>query len=118
MLATFAPKSCSTARLISTLLAPFATWNTIVRPSSRISEVFSVISGRRMTSVSFITASLRERLLQLFERAARGHHPAGEHHVAGGDAGARHVRHARHVAHRARQLVVDRQVDEDRLAGD
>jgi hypothetical protein len=36
----------STARLISILLAPRATSNTIVRPSSRRIAVFSVMSGR------------------------------------------------------------------------
>ena len=54
MLSTFAPSSCSIARLISILFAPVATWNTIVRPSSRRIDVFSVMSGRRMTSVSFM----------------------------------------------------------------
>ena len=43
--------------LISILLAPRATWNTIVRPSSRSIVVFSVTSGRRMTSVSFMTVT-------------------------------------------------------------
>src|SRR5439155_17852431 len=54
MLSTFEPSSCSIARLIWTLLAPTATWKTIVRPSSRRIDVFSVMSGRRITSVSFI----------------------------------------------------------------
>ena len=48
----------SIARRISTLLAPSATWNTSVRPSSRWMDVFSVMSGRRMTSVSFMRAPL------------------------------------------------------------
>ena len=53
---TFEPSSVSTARLISVLFASVATWNTIVRPSrSRWMDVFSVMSGRRMTSVSFIS---------------------------------------------------------------
>jgi hypothetical protein len=53
-LATFEPSSVSTARLISILLASIATWNTSVRPSSRTTVVFSVIRGRRITSVIFI----------------------------------------------------------------
>src|SRR5262249_5926286 len=52
---TFAPSSFSTARLMSTFVAPVATSNTSVRPPSRSSVVFSVISGRRITSVCFIT---------------------------------------------------------------
>src|SRR4029079_1700511 len=51
---TLVPSSFSTARLMSTLVACGATSNTIVRPASRSSVVFSVISGRRMTSVCFI----------------------------------------------------------------
>ena len=51
---TFDPSSFSTARLTSTFVASGATSKTSVRPFSRISVVFSVISGRRMTSVSFI----------------------------------------------------------------
>ena len=39
---------------MSILLASIATSNTSVRPSSRRTVVFSVISGRRMTSVSFM----------------------------------------------------------------
>src|SRR4051794_24731534 len=57
MFATFAPSSCSTARLICTLFASDATWKTMVLPSSRRIEVFSVMSGRRMMSVIFIQFS-------------------------------------------------------------
>jgi hypothetical protein len=37
---------------MSILVAPAATSNTIVRPASRSSVVFLVISGRRMMSVA------------------------------------------------------------------
>src|SRR5260370_12942957 len=89
MLATFGPSNCSTACLISILLAPGATWNTMVRPSSRRMEVFSVISGRRMTSVTRMTTSA-ERFLQLFQRCPRRDDALGVHHVPRGDAPARH----------------------------
>ena len=50
---TFEPSSVSIARLISVLFAWVATSDTIVRPScSRWMDVFSVMSGRRITSVS------------------------------------------------------------------
>ena len=54
---TFEPRSFSTARLMSTFVAPDATSNTSVRWSSRMSVVFSVTSGRLITSVSFMSAS-------------------------------------------------------------
>ena len=83
MLSTFAPSSCSIARLISILFASGATWNTIVRPSSRRIDVFSVMSGRRMTSVSFMispappAASRARRASRprgaAFDHVARGH---------------------------------------------
>src|SRR6478672_1122999 len=98
MLATFAPSNCSTARLIWILLAFGATWNTMVRPSSRRIDVFSVMSGRRMMSVCFIcfagrlrasgfglqqvlagawsleSGALTQRLLQFLDRPSGGHH--------------------------------------------
>src|SRR4051812_7998314 len=122
MVSTFAPSSFSIARRISTLLASRATWKTIVRPSSRWIDVFSVMSGRRMMSVSFITdprnarmrecmnarcasvhsricasRDLREGLLQLLERGPRGDHAAGVDDVARGQARAHHGVHARDV---------------------
>ena len=78
--------------MISILLAPGATWNTIVRPSSRRMDVFSVMSGRRMTSVSFIAALQLAAcsLLQLLDaRRGRDDHAVGVHDVARGDARAR-----------------------------
>ena len=69
--------------------APVATSNTIVLPSSRRMDVFSVISGRRMTSVSFMLSGvtidfrfatpgqLLERLLELLEGALRRDHAIG-----------------------------------------
>src|ERR1700674_2318914 len=89
MLATFAPSNCSTACLISILLAPGATWKTMVRPSSRRMDVFSVISGRRMTSVTLMTTST-ERCLQRCQRALRRDDALGVHDVHRGDATARH----------------------------
>src|SRR6266545_1957016 len=56
-LSTFEPSSDSMAFLMSILLASIATWNTSVRPSSRRTVVFSVMSGRRSTLVSFIVHS-------------------------------------------------------------
>src|SRR5688572_12875970 len=106
---TFAPSSFSTARLTSILVASDATSNTSVRPASRSSVVFSVISGRRMMSVSFMVRyqlpvascqcearslrvldweletgdwKLSQRLLQLFERLAGRDDARGVHHVA------------------------------------
>ena len=53
-LATLVPSIFSVARLTSILFAPLATSNTMVLSSSRSNVVFSVTSGRRMTSVSFM----------------------------------------------------------------
>src|SRR6266850_4072402 len=77
---TFEPRSCSTAFLMSILLASIATWNTSVRPSSRMTVVFSVMRGRLSTVVSFIV--LPQRLLQLLDGRACQHDPARVHHVA------------------------------------
>src|ERR1700681_4184902 len=117
MLATFAPSNCSTACLISILLAPGATWKTMVRPSSRRMDVFSVISGRRMTSMTFMTTSA-ERFLQTLQGALRCDDPTGVHDVPRGDAAAEHHVDAREIAHRPRQVLVQRHVDEERLAVD
>ena len=54
--ATFDPNSFSTARLMSIFVASRATSNTTTRRLSRAIVVFSVTSGRRMTSVIFIPA--------------------------------------------------------------
>src|SRR5690242_12145512 len=121
MLSTLAPSSCSIARLISVLFASWATWNTIVRPSSRRIDVFSVMSGRRITSVSFmlfarLQLALRQSLLQLFERALRRHDARRVEHLARGDPPAGDKRNARDVADRTRQLLVHRDVDQHRLA--
>src|SRR5262245_37036373 len=115
MFATLAPSNCSTARLISTLLACGAPWKTIVLPSSRMIDVFSVTSGRRMMSVIFMTVlvklqmsecrfqipspmpicnlqsamSLDQCLLQLLERRAGRDDVVGVHDVARGHAAAR-----------------------------
>src|SRR6266851_8776750 len=117
MLATFAPSNCSTACLISILLAPGATWKTMVRPSSRRMDVFSVISGRRMTSVTLMTTS-GERLLQLLQRVPGRDDALGVHDVPRGDATAGHQVDAGEIAHRPRQVLVGRHVDEDCLAVD
>src|SRR4029450_12269696 len=73
MLATFEPSSSSTACLIWILFACGATSKTIVRPSSRMMEVFSVMSGRRITSVSFIKVlilPIADRSLQIRQQLA------------------------------------------------
>src|SRR5215208_4032026 len=116
MLSTFAPSNCSIARLTSILFAPVATSNTIVRPSSRRSDVFSVMSGRRITSVSFI--GLPQRLLELFQRAASRHHMAGGENLARGQPRTGYQRHTADVAHRARQLFVSGNIHQYCLAGD
>src|SRR5919106_217977 len=87
--ATFAPRSFSIARLMSILLASFATSNTTVLPSSRSTVVFSVTSGRRMTSVSFMirlpstALATRREPLPAFPRllAAAAHEGAVLGHV-------------------------------------
>src|SRR5260370_35280771 len=117
MLATFAPSNCSTACLISILLASGATWKTMVRPSSRRMDVFSVISGRRMTSVTFMTTSA-ERFLQLFQRVPGRDDALGVHDVPRGDAAARHQVDAGEVAHRPRKVLAGRHVDEASLPVD
>src|SRR6185436_18652149 len=131
---TFEPSSFSTARLMSTLVAPAATSNTTVRPASRSSVVFSVMSGRRMISVSFITClcqgtrekgqgikgvpcplSLPQRLLQLLNRRARRDDLRRVHDVAGGDAIGRHQRQAGNVARTEDEVLLRRDVDDERL---
>src|SRR6187200_288104 len=109
---------------MSILFATFNTSNTTVLPSSRRVVVFSVTSGRRMTSVSFIinpSTRLRARTLaralaqgglQLFHRGPGQHHLAGVGDVARGDAVALHERHASDVAHRHRELFVELRVDQ------
>src|SRR5207245_10847988 len=106
MLATFAPSNCSTARLTWILLAPVATWKTIVRPSSRRMDVFSVIRGRRMTSVTFMpTLASAERFLQPFQRALRCDDAPGVHDIPRGDAAARHQADAGEIAPRPRRAL-------------
>src|SRR5437764_2370797 len=120
MLSTFDPSSCSMARLIWTLFAFGATWKTMVRPSSRRIDVFSVISGRRSTSVNFIifTAALCEGLLQLLDCAWGRDYAFGVRHLPRRQPTARHQIHAGDISQRARQLLVRRHVDEHRLAAD
>src|SRR5688572_15594619 len=139
-LSTLDPSSCSTARLMSILLASFDTWKTSVRSSSRMRVVFSVMMGRRMTSVTFIRIpnheglkdhehvfrfrvlrvlrGLSQRLLELLERGLRQHDAPRIHHVAGAHAVARQHAHALDVPHRQRQPVLGLHVHEEGLAVD
>src|SRR5258705_5309662 len=140
-LSTFEPSSDSTAFLMSILLASIATWNTSVRPSSRRTVVFSVMSGRRSTCVSFMTLSrqlaagswqqsgsfcplpaarcaLSECLLQFLDRRARQDEPPRIDDVARAQPVARKDADALDVAHRQRQLVFRLHVDQQCLALD
>ena len=89
---------------------------------SRWMDVFSVMSGRRITSVSFIvwlslwTSTLPRQLLQLLDRGLRRDHPRRVHHVARA-----HARAGAETARRegcARRCRASRRlhVDQQRLA--
>ena len=112
-------RSPPSSRELSTACRSRSCWrawppaNTIVRPSSRRMVVFSVMSGRRMTSVSFMA---RYPAPPAAARAPRGSITVrAVHHVAGGDAAARHQPHAVQVAHRERELFVGLHVHESAL---
>jgi len=77
------------------------------------------MSGRRMTSVNFITSlvsPLRQRLLKPLERAFGRHHTLGINHCARSQALAGHERHTRNVPDCSHERVRERHIDNDGLA--
>ena len=97
---------------ICTLFASAATCSTSVRPSSRRIVVFSVMSGRRITSgqLHASTSCSLSTAARVAITTLRVHHVARRH------AAARHQPHVGDVPDRQRELRVGRHVDDQRLA--
>src|SRR5688572_24199382 len=85
-------------------------------------DVFSVMSGLRMTSVSFISSQLSaisyqlSEVLKFFDSGLRRDDPRCVHHIARANTRAREKLHARKVANRDTERLVGLHVDEQRLA--